>query len=254
VAVRAVHDVAAPAGGQTRLRALRRRRETTLADLSAATGISLSTLSRLESGARRPTLELLLPLARAHGVTLDELVGAPPTGDPRVHLRPVTRHGMTMLPLTRRPGGIQAYKLVIPASSRRRESEPQAHEGYEWLYVLNGRLRLVLGEHDLVLAPGEAAEFDTRAPHWSAPPMPSQSSSSASSAGRVNARTSAPAPGETEQPAWCQQRASRHRWRIERALSWLSCVRRLQVRWDRDSGRWFGFLLVACAVVCFNRL
>ncbi|MFI9272178.1 helix-turn-helix domain-containing protein [Kitasatospora sp. NPDC052896] len=149
-----------------RLRALRRQRETTLADLSAATGISVSTLSRLESGTRRPNLELLLPLARAHGVTLDELVGAPPTGDPRIHLRPVTRHGMTMLPLTRRAGGIQAYKLVIPAGSSRKDADPQTHEGYEWLYVLNGRLRLVLGDHDLVLSPGEAAEFDTRVPHW----------------------------------------------------------------------------------------
>ena len=149
-----------------RLRALRKQRESTLADLSAATGISVSTLSRLESGARRPTLELLLPLAKAHGVTLDELVDAPPTGDPRIHLRPVTRHGMTMLPLTRRAGGIQAYKLVIPASSHPRNPDPQIHEGYEWLYVLNGRLRLVLGEHDLVLSPGEAAEFDTRVPHW----------------------------------------------------------------------------------------
>ena len=149
-----------------RLRALRKEREITLADLSEATGISVSTLSRLESGARRPTLELLLPLARAHGVTLDELVDAPPTGDPRIHLRPVTRHGMTMLPLTRRAGGIQAYKLVIPAGGGSREPRPQTHEGYDWLYVLTGRRRLVLGEHDLVLAPGEAAEFDTRVPHW----------------------------------------------------------------------------------------
>ncbi|RKN45796.1 helix-turn-helix domain-containing protein [Streptomyces hoynatensis] len=149
-----------------RLRELRRRRETTLAALSAATGISVSTLSRLESGARRPTLELLLPLARVHGVTLDELVGAPPTGDPRIHLRPITRNGMTMLPLTRRSGGIQAYKLVLPGGGERREPDPQTHEGYEWLYVLNGRLRVVLGEHDLVLSPGEAAEFDTRVPHW----------------------------------------------------------------------------------------
>jgi transcriptional regulator with XRE-family HTH domain len=149
-----------------RLRELRRRRETTLADLSAETGISVSTLSRLESGERRPTLELLLPLARAHRVTLDELVDAPPTGDPRIHLRPVTRHDMTMLPLTRRAGGIQAYKLVIPARSSRRQPDLQTHEGYDWVYVLNGRLRLVLAEHDLVLSPGEAAEFDTRTPHW----------------------------------------------------------------------------------------
>jgi transcriptional regulator with XRE-family HTH domain len=149
-----------------RLRTLRQQREITLATLSTTTGISVSTLSRLESGARKPTLELLLPLARAHGVTLDELVDAPPTGDPRIHLRPVKRHGMTMLPLTRRAGGIQAYKIVIPVGKARREPDPQTHEGYEWMYVLNGRLRLVLGEHDLVLEPGEAAEFDTRVPHW----------------------------------------------------------------------------------------
>lgn len=149
-----------------RLRTLRRQRDTTLSDLSAATGISVSTLSRLESGQRRPTLELLLPLARTHGVQIDELVGAPPTGDPRVHLRPVIRNGMTLVPLTRHAGGVQAYKLVIPAGRQPGPPGPKTHAGYEWLYVLDGRLRLVLGEHDLVLSPGEAAEFDTRVPHW----------------------------------------------------------------------------------------
>ena len=97
-------------------------------------------------------------------MTLDELVDAPPTGDPRIHVRPITRHGRTMVPLTRRPGGIQAYKMVEPGVVR--EPDPQTHEGWEWLYVLSGRLRLVLGEHDLVLGPGEVAEFDTRVPHW----------------------------------------------------------------------------------------
>jgi hypothetical protein len=42
--------------------------------------------------------------------------------------------------------------------------------------------------------------------------------------------------------------------KVERTLSWLSCFRRLQVPWDRDSGRWFAFVLVACALVCCNRL
>ncbi|MRH91832.1 helix-turn-helix domain-containing protein [Nocardia sp. SYP-A9097] len=148
-----------------RLRDLRRKREATLAELSASTGISVSTLSRLESGARRPTLELLLPLAKAHGVTLDELVGAPPTGDPRIHMRPINRGGMTMVPLTRRAGGIQAYKLVIPGGASR-EPDPKTHEGFEWMYVLNGRLRVILGEHDFIMSPSEAAEFDTREPHW----------------------------------------------------------------------------------------
>jgi transcriptional regulator with XRE-family HTH domain len=149
-----------------RLRTLRRQRETTLADLSAATSISVSTLSRLESGQRRPTLELLLPLARAHCVQIDELVGAPPTGDPRVHLRPVKRNGMTLMPLTRRAGGLQAYKMIIPGARKRATPDPRSHEGYEWIYILDGRLRMVLGDQDLVLVPGEAAEFDTRVPHW----------------------------------------------------------------------------------------
>ncbi|HEY0637785.1 MAG TPA: XRE family transcriptional regulator [Pseudonocardiaceae bacterium] len=155
-----------------RLRALRTRRRTTLAQLSTATGISVSTLSRLESGQRRPTLELLLPLARAHQVPLDELVDAPQTGDPRVHPKPFTRHGATYVPLTRRPGGLQAYKLIFPPGAPSAEPTPQTHEGYEWMYVLSGRLRLVLGDHDVVLTAGEVAEFDTRVPHWFGNPGP----------------------------------------------------------------------------------
>ncbi|PBC65222.1 XRE family transcriptional regulator [Streptomyces sp. Tue6028] len=147
-----------------RLRRIRKERGATLAGLSEATGISVSTLSRLESGLRKPSLELLLPIARAHQVALDELVGAPPVGDPRVRAEPIVRYGRTHWPLTRQPGGLQAYKVLEP--KRRMEPDPRVHEGYEWLYVLSGRLRLVLGEHDVVLGPGEAAEFDTRVPHW----------------------------------------------------------------------------------------
>ncbi|MFI1003030.1 helix-turn-helix domain-containing protein [Streptomyces galbus] len=147
-----------------RLRRIRKERGATLAGLSEATGISVSTLSRLESGLRRPSLELLLPLARAHEVALDELVGAPSVRDPRVRARPIVRHGRTHWPLTRQPGGLQAFKVLEP--QREPAPEPRSHEGYEWLYVLSGRLRLVLGEHDVVLTAGEAAEFDTRVPHW----------------------------------------------------------------------------------------
>jgi transcriptional regulator with XRE-family HTH domain len=150
-----------------RLKQLRLRRDTTLTDLAEETGISASTLSRLEAGLRRPTLEQLLPLARAHGVTIDELVDAPPTGDPRINLRPIASgDGSTILPLTRRPGGIQAYKFVLPTGDDDREPDLRTHKGYDWVYVLNGTLRLVLGEHNLILEAGEAAEFDTRTPHW----------------------------------------------------------------------------------------
>lgn len=150
-----------------RLKHLRLRRDITLTELANETQISTSTLSRLEAGHRRPTLEQLLPLARYYGVTIDSLVGAPRTGDPRVDLRPVScSDGSVIIPLTRRPGGVQAYKFVLPAAEDDAIPDLRSHDGYDWAYVLNGTLRLVLGDHDLLLEAGEAAEFDTRTPHW----------------------------------------------------------------------------------------
>lgn len=149
-----------------RLRSLRRDRGLTLAALSAVTGISVSGLSRLESGKRRPTLELLVPLARAHRVALDQLIATPATGDPRVHLAPKRhRNGSALVPLTQYPGRLQVFKQVIAPKPRRLV----AHAGYEWLFVLAGELLLVLGERELTLRPGEVAEFDTAEPHWFGP-------------------------------------------------------------------------------------
>lgn len=157
-------DVLAAVG--PRLRALRQARGATLTGLAQETGLTPSTLSRLENGKRRPTLEQLLPLARAYDVPLDDLVGARSTGDPRIHLRPVTHRGMTFVPLTRRPGGIQAFKVVYPPASQWGAPTPRTHEGYEWFYVMNGHVTFLLGNQSLRLGPGEAAEFDTRVPHW----------------------------------------------------------------------------------------
>ena len=154
------------AGVGPRLRTLRRARNATLDALAAETGLTPSTLSRLENGKLRPTLEQLLPLARAHGVPLDDLVAAPATGDPRIHLKPVRRFGLTVIPLTRRPGGVQAYKVIYPPLGREATTQRQTHEGYEWFYVLNGSVRFVLGDQEWLLGTGEAAEFDTRVPHW----------------------------------------------------------------------------------------
>ena len=149
-----------------RLRALRRQRGATLQELADSTGISVSTLSRLECGQRRPTLEHLLPLARAHRVPLDELVGAPAVGDPRIHPRPITHHGTIWLPLSRNPGGLNVFKQIVPVEPKpARRLERRVHEGYDWLYVITGRLRLALGAEEYALGAGEAVEFDTRVPH-----------------------------------------------------------------------------------------
>ncbi|MGW0486362.1 helix-turn-helix domain-containing protein [Nonomuraea sp. NPDC003214] len=160
--IAAIEEVLAQVG--PRLKRLRAERGLTLSALAEATGISTSTLSRLESGQRRPSLELLLPVAQAYQVPLEELVGAPEVGDPRVRAVPRKMHGRTVLPLTRQPGALQAFKMVIMPEPG--VPEQQTHEGYEWMYVLSGRLRLLLADRDLVMKAGEAAEFDTRLPHW----------------------------------------------------------------------------------------
>jgi transcriptional regulator with XRE-family HTH domain len=160
----AIPDVLSEVG--PRLRRLRERRELTLTALAERTGISKSTLSRLENGERKPSLELLLPLAQAFHLPLDELVGAPRVGDPRVQLRPKTRNGRLVYPLTQQSAGMAVWKVVIPPE---RERRLRTHAGYEWLYVLHGELRLILGEHDLTLRAGEVAEFDTSTPHWFGP-------------------------------------------------------------------------------------
>jgi transcriptional regulator with XRE-family HTH domain len=155
-----------------RLRALRTERGSTLGEVAEATGISVSTLSRLESGGRRPTLELLLPLARVYGVALDDLVDTPAPADPRVHGRPIQNDGTTIIPLSRQTGGPQAYKMAFPPRWRVGDTEQKVHDGYEWLYVLSGRIRLLLGPRDFVLGPGEVVEFDTRVPHALSNPFP----------------------------------------------------------------------------------
>jgi transcriptional regulator with XRE-family HTH domain len=150
-----------------RLKRARARRGITLTELSVRTGISKSTLSRLESGQRRASLELLLPIAQAHQIPLGDLVGAPEVGDPRVRFTPRQRNGRVVVPLTLQPGGPQAWKVILRPEPG--EPEMRSHEGYEWLYVLAGRMRLILDGRDITMGPGEVAEFDTRLPHWFGP-------------------------------------------------------------------------------------
>ncbi len=145
-----------------RLRATRKSRGWTLEYLAGRAGMSVSTLSRLESGKRQASLELLVPLTRELGIRVDDLL-ATQAPDPRVQRPTVHRDGMAITPLAPEGSAISTFKITYPP--RAEPPEPRVHDGYEWLYVLSGQLRLVLGEQELVLTRGEAAEFDTRMPH-----------------------------------------------------------------------------------------
>ncbi|GIG54769.1 helix-turn-helix domain-containing protein [Demequina activiva] len=145
-----------------RLRAARQARGWTLDDLASRASISASTLSRLESGKRQATLELVVPLTRQLGIRVDDLL-PPADRDPRVRRPEMRRDGMVMVPLAPESSSMRAYRITY--TPQHRGGELRVHDGHEWLYVLSGRLRLLLGDQDLVLEPGEAAEFDTRMPH-----------------------------------------------------------------------------------------
>lgn len=152
-----------------RLRELRLEQGLTLQQVSDRARIDISMLSRLESGKRRLALDHIPGLAAALGVSADDLLGETPAADPRVRGEPITRDGLTMWPLTNRAsGGLRTFKIRIGTKRRRpppRESL-RVHDGHDWMYVLDGRMRLLLGEQDLVVEPGEAVEFSTLTPHW----------------------------------------------------------------------------------------
>jgi transcriptional regulator with XRE-family HTH domain len=149
-----------------RLRELRAERGLTLREVAERASIDMSTLSRLEAGKRRLALDHIPALAAALGVSTDELLGSRPPLDPRVRAQPRTHDGLTLWPLSLRAGGLQAYKIHVSARRRTPPPELPVHDGHDWLYVLGGRLRLVLGDDDLTIEPGEAVEFSTWTPHW----------------------------------------------------------------------------------------
>lgn len=158
-----VHDTEAVLGSVgPHLRDARQARSMTLSDVAERTGISISTLSRLEGGRRRPNLDLLLPLAHVYRVALDDLIGAPPTGDPRIHVKPIRNNGTTFVPLTRGGAPVEAFKIVLPPLRIAPKPSLRRHGGYEWLYVLTGAIVLTLGTTTTRVRAGEAAEFDTR--------------------------------------------------------------------------------------------
>ncbi|MER5449302.1 helix-turn-helix domain-containing protein [Streptomyces sp. NPDC002764] len=165
----AVDDVAGTVAAMgPRLRTAREHHGATLAGVSCATGISTSTLSRIETGRRKPTLEVLLQLSKEYGVSLDELAGtAPaPAAEPRATAPLSFGDDKAVVPLTPYVGGLHAHKHILPPNEGPPARPRQvSHEGYEWLCVLYGRLRLALGDQDLVLTAGDVAEFDTRTPH-----------------------------------------------------------------------------------------
>lgn len=148
---------------RTRLRSLRNTLGLTLDDLAARANLSPSTISRVETGKRTISLDILLPLAAALQVDLEALLDVHSDGDVVIRPTPTTSGKRTVWMLNRPTGSTTAVKMRLEPTRRR--AEQRVHPGHDWFYVLEGRVRLSLGNRDLIVETGEAAEFATMTPH-----------------------------------------------------------------------------------------
>ena len=148
---------------RTRLRSLRMTLGLSLDDLAARTNLSPSTISRIETGKRTISLDVLLPLAAGLQVGLDVLLEV--SGDDDVVIRPTPSRveGRTTWALSRPDSSTVAVKMrVEPIATR---PSQRVHPGHDWLFVVSGRLLLLLGDREIVVEAGEAAQFATMTPH-----------------------------------------------------------------------------------------
>jgi transcriptional regulator with XRE-family HTH domain len=148
---------------RTRLRSLRTTLGLSLEDLAARTNLSPSTISRVETGKRTISLDVLVPLARALQVDLDALLDV--RGDDDVVIRPTPNHSgdRTTWLLSRPTDNTLAVKMRLRPTRAR--AEQRVHPGHDWFFVMRGRVRLLLGDRELMVEAGEAAEFATMTPH-----------------------------------------------------------------------------------------
>jgi transcriptional regulator with XRE-family HTH domain len=148
---------------RTRLRSLRNTLGLSLDELAERTNLSPSTISRIETGKRTISLDVLLPLAAALQVDLDVLLDVQRDEDVVIRPAPSTTGKRTTWMLSRPTGSTIAIKVRIEPA--RTKPEQRVHPGHDWFFVLEGRVRLFLGERELVVEAGEAAEFGTMTPH-----------------------------------------------------------------------------------------
>lgn len=148
---------------RTRLRSLRSTLGYSLEELAERTHLSPSTISRIETGKRTLGLDVLVPLAQALGVSLDALFETPGDEDVVIRPSPHSSGGHTTWPLSRPDGRTVAIKMRLEPTAA--APTQRVHPGHDWFVVIEGRVHLHLGERQVEVGTGEAAEFSTMTPH-----------------------------------------------------------------------------------------
>ena len=147
-----------------RIRGLRAALGWSLDELAARCYLSPSSLSRIETGHRRISLDQLAAIARALGTSLDQLVESPSDDDVVIRPRHDPDRGITTWVLSREPG-ITVARMRITRPAPASGAQLKAHPGRDWFTVLSGTIVLLLGDRRIIVAAGQAAEFSTMIPH-----------------------------------------------------------------------------------------
>ena len=148
---------------RTRLRSLRTTLGLSLDELAARTNLSPSTISRVETGKRAISLDILLALASALHVDLDSLLDVHSDDDVVIRPTPNNSGERTTWMLSRPTASRIAVKMRLEPT--RKTHEQRVHPGHDWFYVISGQVCLWLGEREITVQAGESAEFATMTPH-----------------------------------------------------------------------------------------
>ena len=155
-----------------RIKELREILEISAMDMARETGISLETYNKYESGELDIPISVLYKISAHMGVDATVLL----TGeDPRMETASVCRAGKGVR-VERYPGyefwslaynfkGRTIEPLLVYLDPSKAPAAPVSHEGQEFNFVLEGKMKVMVGKREYILEAGDSLYFDARLPH-----------------------------------------------------------------------------------------
>jgi transcriptional regulator with XRE-family HTH domain len=160
-----------------RVRAVRENKSLTLQDMAQRTGFSESSIAQIEAGEILPPLGDLVKLARALEMKMGYLLvqgeSKPYTVVRKTNRKKVSRYGSQKtirygysyesLAPEKRERNMEPFLVTLEPTS---ENEPSsAHDGEEFIFVLEGEVEILLGDHKEILSPEDSIYYDSTMPH-----------------------------------------------------------------------------------------
>jgi transcriptional regulator with XRE-family HTH domain len=161
-----------------KIKELREKKGLSLKDLADLTGFSTALLSQMENHLVSPSLGTIIKLARALGVRVGDFLGES-EGEPFSIVRKDERkkvsrfaskegvkygYSYESLGYDKKDRHMEPFIVTLePATVK--PSKTSVHEGEEFIFVLEGEMEVVLGNHTDVLYPGDSIYYDSTIPH-----------------------------------------------------------------------------------------